>query len=248
MTFPPVPGSYLVILPIVSKSIGDRCINSILHADSAAGFGPDNLLVVDNTREGGWYWPGGRTYRDTGGHNLGVARSWNVGAREVLERRLDYLVILSASVEFGPMVHCTWMSQMTTHWGRLLIEATGHSWHLIAIHRTVFETIGLFDENFYPAYIEADDFTTRMRLAGLNMDWPRDWVNAISHGAGSHLEFVQCPWRPLADYYFRKWGGPKGGEVYTLPFDGQPLDFWEDRPVPEIAAAYGLGSRGEGWW
>lgn len=235
----------LAVIPVMLTETADICIESILMADSAAGLDRDEILIVDNSREG---WAaeryGLRTHRDPDGHNLGVGRSWNVGAREVLERDLDYLVVMSASMRFGPMLHTTWKRQMETFWGSHLIESEGHSWHLIAIHRTVFETVGLLDQNFHPAYSEADDLVTRMVLGGMPLSWPRAWVNALSQGVAVHVQHVSCPWGPLRDYYATKWGGPKGEEVYTLPFGDQPLDYWEDTPIPELARRYRL----ETWW
>jgi len=223
----------------------DLCIQSLLRKNSSAGISPENILIVDNSRDG---WAEKRynltTYRDPYGHNLGVARSWNVAAKEVLYRKLDYLLIMSVSMVFGPMLHTTWVEQMQNNWGENVIEATGHSWHLIAIHRRVFETIGLFDENFYPAYFEADDFSYRMRQVGMQGGWSQGWVNAMSQGVAMHIRDVSCPHKPLIDYYWRKWGGEKGAERWTKPFGDKPLDYWPERTIEEIAHAYSLGR----WW
>lgn len=235
----------LTVLPVMLKETADICIGSMLPEDSAAGLSRDEVLIVDNSREG---WAeeryGLRTYRDPDGHNLGVARSWNVGAREVLNRGLDYLVLMSASMRFGPMLHTTWVRQMETFWGSHLIESEGHSWHLIAIHREALERVGLFDGAFYPGYVEADDWITRMVLAGLPTSWPRAWVNALSQGVAIHVQELSCPWGPLRDYYAAKWGGPKGEEVFTRPWDSESLDYFEDVPIPELARRYKL----ETWW
>lgn len=243
----------LVVLPILSESIAARCIDSIRAEDSSFGIPPSDVVIVDNTRHG----MDRRAvddfayYRDPDGHNLGVARSWNVGAQAVLDRGLDYLVILSAVMEFGPELHITWREQMDRHWGAAVIENTGNSWHLIAIHRDVFERVGLFDSNFYPAYIESIDFHRRMQLAGIgtgyaegHTGWPNLWVNAMSRGAARHVPFVDCPAEPLLAYYRDKWGGDKGDERFDLPFGHQPLDYFEDVPIPVLAETYGLLT----WW
>jgi len=239
-----VSGGLLAVLPVITHTHADICVKSILAGRSAAALHPDELLIVDNTARGTAKRYRLRTYRDPDGHNLGVARSWNIGAREVLDRELDYLVLISASMRFGPTLHTTWREQMDLNWGAVIIEASGHSWHLIAIHRRVFETIGLFDENFYPAYFEAIDFGYRMRLVDLEGYWPRVWVNALSQGAALHNQVVSCPSDPLLAYYAKKWGGAKGKERYDLPFNGRPLDWWPEATVPELAARYRLVD----WW
>jgi hypothetical protein len=238
----------LVVLPVIARDTADKCIRSVAMEDSSAGFTRDEILVVDNSREGWAHEYGLRTYRDPDGHNLGVARSWNVGAREVLERGLDYLVILSASMLFGPKLHTTWVEQMERHPDADVIECDGHSWHLIALHRRCFEAVGLYDPAFYPAYFESIDFGRRLRLVGMETGWPNCWVNAMSMGYALHHEAIECPAPPLLDYYRQKWGGDKGEETFVLPFGDRPLDYIEEDPIPLLAERYGLGEYGTGWW
>lgn len=142
----------LAVVPVISAHTADVSVPSMLTPSSALGLSLHDILLVDNTREGWAHKYGIRTHRDPDGHNLGVAGSWNVGAKEVLDRGLDYLLIISSVVQFGPALHTTWLEQMEQFWDANVIEAAGHSWHLIAFHRRVFETVGLFDPNFYPAY------------------------------------------------------------------------------------------------
>lgn len=235
----------VAVLPVLIAGTADICVRSLVRPDSAAGLARDEILIVDNSRDG---FAAARyglpTYRDPMGHNLGVARAWNVGARQVLAKGLDYLLIMSASLEFGPVLHTTWRQAMERTWGSDVIECDGHSWHLIAFHRRVFEAVGLFDENFYPGYFEALDFSYRMRQVGMEGNWPRAWVNVLSRGVAAHNQIVSCPAPPLLEYIARKWGGPKGAEKFTRPFGDKPLAFWEDVPISELARRYGL----EVWW
>lgn len=242
----------LCVLPVIGPSTTEQCLRSLLAPNSASGLTAEDLLVVDNSREG---WMPSistvlgadlRAYRDPDGHNLGVARSWNIGAREVVDRGLDYLVILSASMLFGPELHCTWRWQLEQFWDENVIEAEGHSWHAIAFHRRVFERIGYFCEGFWPGYVEALDFSYRMRQVGWEGGWRRVWFNALSQGHALHLPYVECPWKPLNDLYVTRWGGEKGAETFTLPYGVRPLDYDADAdtPVPVLAARYGITN----WW
>lgn len=234
----------LVVIPVMNKDVADICIDSLLMPKSAAGLNPEDILIVDNSKLGWGHEYGLRTYRDPDGHNLGTSRAWNVGAREVLAKKLDYLVIMSQSMRFGPELHTTWVKQMEAFWGAPCIEADGHSWHLIAIHRSVFEKVGLFDENFYPAYFEQIDFCYRMRMLDLEGSWPRVWVNALSQGVAIANETIRVPAAPLLAYYAHKWGGAKGEERFKIPFDSWPLDYWVAESIPELAIKYKL----EVWW
>lgn len=241
-------GELLVVLPVIMRETTDICVDSLLMNNSAAGLSPEEILIVDNTRDGWAPEYGLRTYRDPDGHNLGVARAWNVGAQEVLDRGLDYLVLMSASMRFGPELHTTWRRQMTEFWGAKVIEADGHSWHLIALHRSCFERIGIFDGNFYPAYGESIDWCYRLRMIGWEQGFVRVWVNALSQGVALHANMVRTLPAPWLDYYARKYGGAKGEETFTMPFGSKPLDYWEDIPIPVLAERYGLGEHGVGWW
>lgn len=278
--------SYLVVLPVITSTYADRCVASILDEDGSSGFDPGRVLIVDNSRDGfaEMRYGGGhagdddgrsppafwndrardlRFYRDPDGHNLGTSRAWNIGAREVLGRGLDYLVICSASMLFGPIYNTTFTRQLA--WWRVgpepdrdprgegyanVVEALGHSFHLIAFHRRVFETVGVFCPAFYPGYFEAVDFSRRMSMVGMEggSRWQKVWVNAMSQAVGGHLDVIACPAGPLLKVYRDRWGGDKGEERYTLPEGDKPLDYFVEEPIPVLAERYGLGEYGEGWW
>lgn len=241
----------VVVVPAIAPDPTMECLTTVLMHKSAAGFGTDELLVVDNSRNGmgdilAEHWPDLHVHRDPNGHNLGVARGWNVGIRQGLaDPTCDYIVLMSASMRFGPELHTTWRRQMETFWGETVIEADGHSWHLIAFHRRVFDTIGLFDENFYPAYFEAIDFGYRMRMRQMEYGWRHVWVNALSAAVGHGLHTgVSCPAPPLLNYYREKWGGDKGEERFVMPYGAQPMGYFPEFTVEQLAHKYGL----EVWW
>lgn len=241
-------GGLLVVLPVLNQAIAEPCIDSLLRKDSSAGFDPKDILIVDNTKEGidrQLTLPFCQ-YRDPDGHNLGVARSWNWGAKQVIDAEMDYVVLMSAVMEFGPELHTTFVKEMEKFWGENVIECEGHSWHLIAIHRRVFEAVGLFDPAYYPAYFEAVDFGYRMRLAGLEYGFRHVWVNAMSRGVALHNQIVSTPAKPLLAYYHRKWGSEKGEEKFEHPFNDprNGLDYFDEEPIPMLAERYEL----EEWW
>jgi GT2 family glycosyltransferase len=91
------------------------------------------------------------------------------------------------------------------------------------LNRRCWETVGEFDENFFPAYFEDNDYHYRMRLAGL-----RAIVHppALFYHFGSRTQNEARP-APIVpgdwfernrSYYVRKWGGPPGQEQYRDPF------------------------------
>lgn len=231
--------SFLVVLPAVDRELTERCVASM------GATAREVLLVVDNSREGfasGW---DAEVHRSE--VNLGVGRSWNLGARRVLERGLDHLVVLSAATEFRPggFEHFAALLDGTDQRLRLGVQ-TSEGWHCFAIGRPVLEACGLFDENFWPGYLEDLDYLRRMDLSGL---WPEGdpplaqhvldaerWGNA--HGmtkAGVAVNFGA-----LIAYYRQKWGGPQDEERWELPFGDRPLAYWPEATVEELAERYDL--------
>lgn len=236
----------VAVVPVLDATIGLACLRSIREGNSAAGFTDEETLIVDNTQAGlDWQIGDMQQYRDPDGHNLGVAGAWNVGARKVLETGADYLVIVSASMLFGPKLHTTWVEQMERWWGHNVIEADIHSWHLIALHRRLFEEVGLFDENFH-AYFEQIDWCYRLRMKGLEHSFIRAPINALSTGVGQHIQFVDCPAKPLLDYYADKWGGQKGEETFVQPWGNKPIGYWPEVSIPDLANRYGWADGR--WW
>ena len=208
--------THLVVIPSIYQPYTDACLRSA-HID------PADLLVIDNTV-----------------HNRGVAASWNEGARRVLDEGRDWLVICSAAMRFAGRGIATFTDQLALHPTAQAIEAgCDLGWHLIAIARTTFERVGLFDENYYPAYFEDLDYGLRIRLGfGINYipgveSWPKVTVAATLESAAHGIEFcnVTGDGNMLADYYARKWGGPSGHERFTDPFGRHDvgLDWWPPR-------------------
>lgn len=241
----------VAVVPVINPEFDQICLDSLADPGSSWGIPVDQTLVVDNTRHGlprsAWKGP---MWRHPDGHNVGVARGWNVGIDFLRGTNADTLTVVSASMFFGPALHCTWDWQIGDHPDLAVLECDGHSWHLITFHRRVFDLVGTFDGNFYPAYFEGIDFGHRMMHAGIpgkwHDAWGTAWCNTLSRRVAGHLDMVDAPADPLLAYYRAKWGGNKGEETFVTPF-GDPhlgLDYWEDVPIPQLAARYNLTN----WW
>lgn len=233
----------VVVCPVLNEEISDICFNSIFTQESSLGIPKENFLLVDNSKHGfaqKYRTEGVSLYRDPKGHNLGCARSWNMGVGKMFAEDAEYLVIMSSSMMFGPVLQTTFLAQMQTFWGANAIEATGHGWHLIAFHRSIFQQVGIFDTNFYPAYFEDVDFGRRIYISKLSGTWQNVWINAISqgHGLHQHRGHVYAPATPLLQYYELKWGGGKGNEQWELPFNGKPISYFPNYEIEELVEMY----------
>ena len=100
-------------------------------------------------------------------------------------------------------------------------------------------SVGWFDENIYPAYLEDSDHFYRVRLSGLPATGVPDFK--FVHGDGMLTGSVTINSNPQYkranaltharnhEYYKQKWGGDGGEEKYKTPFNNPllPIEYWE---------------------
>lgn len=206
--------SPFIVLPSIVPERTATCLRT-LKPDSG------KLVVVDNSVD-----------------NRGVAASWNLGIDHLLASDEEWLVLLSAGVVFGEAAGQDFFGALAGHKGVWAVEAgNGLGWHLIAFARYVVERVGRFDENFWPAYYEDNDYSYRIQLAfGIDSRsqpgvplWPKvdvdAWVPEVAHGikeAEVTVDFVA-----LEAFYARKWGGVSPNETFTTPFNsGRDISWW----------------------
>jgi hypothetical protein len=211
--------SYLIVLPTIWPPYLKACLDGM--DDDLV----EHLLVVDNTHR-----------------NLGLAASWNMGARRVLRDSLDWLVILSAATRFGPEGGRDFVALLDHHdtdetW--VLESSAPVNQHLFAFSRPCLERVGLFDENFFPIYGDDADISRRVHVAQQDDGagkWDNEPVDAWIAMAGhaTKLAGVTVDFPKTWAYYETKWGGLSGHETFTRPFGDPdlPLSFWPVPPDP----------------
>lgn len=225
---------YRIVIPVLDPMLGHQCLTALDRVDH------DRVIVVDNAPTP-WDlpWQPGHYHRT--GRNAGVAWSWNVGARQVVRTGADMLVICSQAVRMldGGRSLLDVIHDETDPWG---FEVVGAAWHLCGLTRHTLETVGPFDEGFWPAYFEETCYLYRMGLAGLPS--PRENGRTRPYrvvdyaDAGSALMVstgkVEPNWSALQARYEAKWGGPQGSERFSTPWDsGKPIWWWPESPYPE---------------
>lgn len=237
---------FLIILPVIVESVAEKCLDTIDPVYYS------NILIIDNTRDG-IKRRAGISYEHHP-ENLGVGRSWNVGARKVMKDKLDYLVILSATMLFEDDMHgfIQDLENNKNPWG---LE-TQHIWHLIALRRAMIERCGYFDENFYPAYYEDSDYIRRWELSGIHNPMssthrlPKVNVNATHQGdALSMKSGIKVNIDASRSYFIKKWGfeprydtQENRDKLYTAPFNNPENDvgFWESNSIEKLKERYSL--------
>lgn len=175
--------------------------------------------------------------------NRGCAASWNLGRKRALNESADWLVILSESMRFGDAGGQDFEEELYAHEGLPMVLGAcdgtctevyetgqgfcrrGYGWHMAAISRETLQTVGAWDEIFYPIYFEDTDYQRRMQLAGTP-------GGMIVPGIDAHLAacehsvtagFIAAGWAITLPFYEAKWGGRPGEETYDRPYDNPAL-------------------------
>ena len=126
------------------------------------------LLIVDNgDQDFGEMWvPAIDRLRVADlGSNLGVAASWNLAIKAGF--RHEWVMIVSDDVKFPPGA----LSEFAALSGpdKVVLSSSWPHWCAFTIGMRVVQDVGLFDENFYPAYFEDTDYERRLDDAGISV-------------------------------------------------------------------------------
>lgn len=165
---------------------------------------------------------------DNSVRNRGVAASWNLGIERARKTGSEWLILLSESMRFGPPGGRDFEEKLSEPWCDSLF-----GWHLIAWHMSVFDTVGVFDEVFWPAYGEDTDFLYRMGLADLPSPRENGRRGALVDVDATHCGYAHAVVTGLvhphltlqAERYKAKWGSDQGSEKFTHPYDDTRLDW-----------------------
>lgn len=167
--------------------------------------------------------------------NLGLAASWNLGLKKMLEDKDDFIIILSASAVFDKSIDY-FVDGIANHeivkGPNCRYLASG----LAALHcfaQTVrsIQKGGYFDENFWPIYFEDTDYTRRTTLNGVQEEVVQLNLSHIVHSKGYSLamkdrrlfRLYELNADRIGRYYVSKWGGVHLSEKFLTPFNDPRL-------------------------
>ena len=197
--------SWLLVIPSINSEWSQQCLDSLV--DNKTDF---KYIVVDNTVK-----------------NHGVAGAWNIGVDRVIEDNIDWLVICSESVRFGPDGASNIQEALDGALENdMLVEAgNGLGWHLIAMRKELFLAVGYFDEIFWPAYFEDNDYSYRIKMISDKLNkpwfpWKKFELDASLIGIAQGLKFLnyEMDFGWLKEKYEEKWGGSPI-ETYEHPYN-----------------------------
>jgi GT2 family glycosyltransferase len=171
------------------------------------------------------------------GENRGVSRSWNDGILNAYADGVDVVIVANDDVlpSDGDLDRVA--AKAIRRRDRYIVSCAGpherlgrflpsHGYSFFALNPIALETIGCFDENFFPAYCEDQDYARRAAVAGLSEENCAD--TRVVHGGSSAIfanpELARqnrITQSRNMGYYVRKWGGDAGREEFDTPF-GDP--------------------------
>jgi len=181
----------------------------------------DRFIIMDNGGYFSYYDPKVTVIRP--GKNLGCAGSWNWFIQNVPEKR----IIMNDDILFGTDSLRMFEDNLVDNWFCYPESNSGlNSFSFFYLPNSIISKVGLFDEEFYPAYFEDNDYHYRMQLAGdgelhalpcqglihkgsqtLKNFTPRETTEHHKNFQKNHIRFLQ------------KWGGEPAHEIFKEPFN-----------------------------
>jgi len=161
--------------------------------------------------------------------SIGVAGAWNI-LMETAFKQYDYVLMLNDDVylhTYEWTINST-IFMMETSGNDMFLCENKFDWSSFLISKKCFETVGCFDETFYPAYLEDMDYLYRMRLLRQQGKIKFDYIPSLNPTifrrsstllkGGAIAEEINEAQVKNKNYYLQKWGGPVGAEIFKTEF------------------------------
>lgn len=177
-----------------------------------------DILVVDNGQQNiDTNNPRLRVFSQTS--NLGVAASWNLIARTAFNEGYTHTLILNDDIELVRHEQELY-ADIQKHPDNVFLVQLG-TWCSFVVPKKVYEEVGPFDEQFFPAYFEDNDYAMRIKCnPNVGIDWeqglcPTLYRNSMTIQRDNRLNqnFMNNQKK-----YVAKWGGLPNQETYTTPY------------------------------
>lgn len=145
----------------------------------------------------------------------------------------DVPVLLSSAVDVSGEVRAPEELLQSDHAvnNKVASEAPHPNFSCFMISKETVDKVGLFDEAFWPAYFEDNDYHRRLKLVAGDASGVATTTAVFYHfGSRTQNEALGKPIVPGSKfeenrgYFARKWGGNPGSEIFTNPFNDPSKD------------------------
>jgi GT2 family glycosyltransferase len=150
--------------------------------------------------------------------NLGVASSWNLLLKEIY-KDCEYAMILNDDIYMGKTTYD--IESILKNNPNHKIYTNPIDWCVFIMPKTTYESIGGFDEQFYPAYCEDNDYVYRLKLSGYKV-FKTPLLIPKLHRASMTLEkdyTLQTAFHENKQKYIEKWGGEPDFEKFKKAYN-----------------------------
>lgn len=182
---------------------------------------PDRIVIVDNGSRWDEKYRGPSAGVDVirPGRNLGCAGGWNEICRQATCSD-DIIIISNDDIVLSHDGVATMARAIEQTPDDVVVH--GHAWSLFAMRARVWRRVGAFDERFWPAYFEDNDYQRRLEVAGVR--------RVVAHSSKSHagsatirsynqqqMAAHHAQFRANRAYFIEKWGAAPGAVRATWP-------------------------------
>lgn len=162
---------------------------------------------------------------ETAENNKGVAGSWNALiniANEFFKpKEITHYLILNDDIQLLKTTYAI-LNIIDTYGGKSVIKcASKFNMCSFLLPKWVYETIGGFDEMFYPAYFEDNDYVYRLKLHGIQLVEDKQLNPELYRNSQTIAKdySLNDGFENNKKYYINKWGGLPHHETFLKPFN-----------------------------
>jgi GT2 family glycosyltransferase len=150
--------------------------------------------------------------------NLGVSGSWNMIMDYAEKVKGTHVLMLNDDIYLGKSEEE--INAIIRLWNPEFL-CTELNWCSFILSVDAYLKVGKFDENFFPAYFEDNDYFRRMLLAEVNITTnamlnPFIYRNSMTIQKSPELN---NGFEKNRQYYISKWGGQPTQETFATPFN-----------------------------
>jgi GT2 family glycosyltransferase len=160
--------------------------------------------------------------------NFGVANAWNYFTEQAEKDGYDAVIVANDDIYLYDGVLERFVEKMQNN--EFVCFEGQNAFSFYGMHVTLFNRVGKFDENFWPAYYEDNDYHYRMKLLGLPTAYVAEpsYFHQVSATITKFDYFRKMMhhhnFRKNTAYYTQKWGGLPHNEQFTEPFSEEGVD------------------------
>lgn len=160
--------------------------------------------------------------------NLGVSGSWNLLCDLLFSKGYTHIAILNDDIVWDKNV-LDIEEFIDKNPSDLYLGF--NAWSIFILPLTTWNLVGRFDEMFYPAYYEDNDYEYRIGLSGLNkirseLLNPIRVINGSSSEKNPNLNWSNF----ILELYIKKWGGLTNQETFKTPYNSLANDYTNEIP------------------